>query len=388
MTTKAIGKALLASFLIAVANAGTASAETIKIGVIAPLTGAAAKWGQASAGGPKLAADEINANGGLEVGGKKYDVEVIAYDDHHKAADAVAAYSRLVHQDNAKFVIVMASAATLAIKQNVEDDKIIALTSSLTDKAFDEDTKYMFRLYSPPPEFLESFIAWMKDNMTERRILVVNPNDETGWVQTDLSEKIYADNGFEVIGRRLYERSTQDFQALLTEIVAAAPEIIDLSTTPPTTAGIIVRQARELGYKGTFVQTGAGSPYEIIAGAGNTASEGIVSMVYANPKNDDYRQLVEKFHAQNGQAPDSIIVSFYDATNLLMKAIQDAGSPDDVDAIKQSFAKVVPVTSLQGDELTMGGASKLGMDHQVMSVNYISVIKNGEPTIVAKIRPS
>src|SRR5437868_7987202 len=104
----------------------TAASETLKIGVIAALTGGGAPWGTAAAQGPKILANEVNAKGGLDVGGKKYHVEVVAYDDQYKAADAVAAYNRLVRQDGVKYVIVMASAGTLAIKQSVESDKVIA----------------------------------------------------------------------------------------------------------------------------------------------------------------------------------------------------------------------------------------------------------------------
>jgi branched-chain amino acid transport system substrate-binding protein len=363
-----------------------AQAQTIKIGVIAPLTGPAATWGQATAGGPKILAAEINAKGGLDVAGKKYQVEVVAYDDQYKAADAVAAYNRLVNQDGAKFVIAMTSASTLAIKQNAEDDKVIVLTSSLTEKAFDANTKFMFRLYSPPTHFLAPFVDWVRDNAKERNIVIINPNDETGWAQTKASETIYKAKGFNVAGTELYERTVKDFMPLLTKVLAMKPGIIDLSTSSPATAGLIVRQARELGYKGMFVQTGAGSPEEIVAAAGKEAAEGTVNIVYADATNAGYQRLVAEYKKANTQDPNNIIVSFYDAANILLRAIQKAGDVNDTAKIAASFGQAVPVSSVQGDELTMGGKADIGMDHQVMTVNYISVIKNGASTIAGKIK--
>jgi branched-chain amino acid transport system substrate-binding protein len=361
-------------------------AQSIKIGVIAPLTGPAATWGQATVGGPKILAGEINAKGGLDVGGKKYKVEVIAYDDQYKAADAVAAYNRLVNQDGAKFVIVMTSASTLAIKQSAEDDKIIALTSSLTEKAFDQNTKFMFRLYSPPTHFLAPFVDWMSGNLKQRRIVIINPNDETGWAQTKASEVAYKAKGFDVAGSELYERSVKDFQPILTKILALKPEIIDLSTSSPATAGLIVRQAREIGYTGVFVQTGAGSPKEIVAGAGREAAEGTINIVYADGANGGWQRLAAEYQKTNSQEPNNIIVAFYDGANVLLRAVQKAGDVNDTGKIADAFGSAMPVASLQGDELTMGGKSTIGLDHQVMTVNYISVIKNGEPVIVSKIK--
>jgi branched-chain amino acid transport system substrate-binding protein len=376
----AIGIALLGGLL------SNASAETLKIGVIAPLTGPAAAWGQATAGGPKILASEINAKGGLEVGGKKYQVEVVAYDDQYKAADAVAAYNRLVKQDGAKYVIVMTSASTLAIKQNAEDDKVIALTSSLTPKAFDDKTKYMFRLYSPPTHFLSPLIGWMRANLKDKRIVIINPNDETGWAQTENSQKVYKTQGFEVVGSELYERTTKDFQPLLTKLIGMKPEIIDVSTSSPATAGLIIRQARELGFKGVFVQTGAGGVADILAGAGKEAAEGTVNVIYADPANPGYQRLAAEYKKANGQEPNNIIVAFYDAANILLRAVQKAGSVDDTAKVAASFAQVLPAKSVQGDELSLGGKAEIGVDNQIMTVNYVGVIRNGAAVIVGKIR--
>lgn len=363
-----------------------AGAETLKIGVIAPLTGPAAEWGMATAGGPKLLAAEINAKGGLDVGGKKYQIEIVAYDDQYKAANAVSAYNRLVRQQAVKYVIVLSSASTLAIKQSAENDKVVVLTSSLTKKAFDEKTKYMFRLYSPPPDFLSPLIGWMRGNFKERRVAIINPNDETGWDQSELSDKIFRNNGYEVLGRELYERTQKDFQPLFTKILGMKPDLIDLGTTPPATAGLMIRQAREIGYKGVFVQTGAGGAKEIVAGAGKEAAEGTINMLYADPANPGYQRLVADYKRINRQEPNNIIVAFYDATNVLLRAIQKAGVINDTDKTAASFAQVLPMKSIQADELTIGGKATIGMDHQIMTVNYVGVIRNGEPIVVGKIK--
>ena len=68
-----------------------AQAQTLKLGVVGGMTGPGAPWGLAIDGGVKVAAEEVNQAGGLAVNGKKYKVEVVTYDDHYKAADAVTA---------------------------------------------------------------------------------------------------------------------------------------------------------------------------------------------------------------------------------------------------------------------------------------------------------
>ena len=109
-----IGK-LVATLAIGVGLTTAASAETLKIGIIGPLTGAAAPWGQANAEGAKLYAKRYNDAGGLDIGGKKYQIEIISYDDQYSTPGAVAAYNRLVNQDGVKYIDVIAGISTMAI---------------------------------------------------------------------------------------------------------------------------------------------------------------------------------------------------------------------------------------------------------------------------------
>ena len=367
--------------LYAAALAG-ASAETLKIGVIAPLTGGGAPWGMATQQGPKILASEINAQGGLDVGGKKYQIEIVAYDDQYKAADAIAAYNRLVNQDGVKYVFIMSSAATMALKQTVEDDKVIGLTSAGTAKSVDSET----RLYSIASDFVPPFVTWLRDNVKERRVAIINPNDETGWDQTQISDKEFRRNGFDVIGTELYERSVKDFQPLLTKVIAQKPELIDLGSTSPATAGLIVRQARELGYKGLLVKTSGPSIKDIVASAGNEAAEGMINLIYVDTTKESYRKLAAAYKAAVGQEPNEMIVTFYDAANVLLHAIQKAGDPNDTTKVAASFAKALPMSSVQGDQLTLGDKSSSGGTQQIVTVDYVGIIHNGETDVVAKVR--
>jgi len=366
-------------------SAAAGAAETLKIGVIAALTGGGAPWGMAAAEGSRILADRVNQAGGLDVGGRKVKVEVIAYDDQYKAAEAVAAYNRLVNQDGVKYIVILSSAATLALKQNAEDDQVVMMTGAYTSKALDKNSHYVFRMYSAPEDYLPSMIGWMKDNLQGRRVMVVNPNDESGWDQVRLSEAIFKEKGFEVLGHELYERAQKDFQPMLTRIIAMKPDMIELGGTPPATAGLIIRQARELGYDRLFTKTGGAGPRDIVAGAGAEAAEGIINMLYADQSNAGYRALVADYKKRNqGQEPNEIIVPFYDGANTLLHAIQKAGTIDDTAKVMAAFKETLPMASLQGDPMTLGGMKHYGADAQIMTVNYIGTIRKGEPVVLGK----
>lgn len=363
-----------------------ASAQTVKIGVIAALTGGGATWGIAASEGVKIAAAEMNSKGGIEVGGKKYKVEIISYDDQYKAADAVAAYNRLTKQDGAKYVFILASAGALALKQTVEDEKVVALTTSYSSKVIDAKSKYMFRLFSVSADYNPDLIKWVKNNNKERRIFFINPNDEAGWDQQVLLSKLYKDNGYEILGNELYERTQKDFAPLLTKVLALKPDVIDVASTPPGTAGLMVRQARELGYKGLFLKTGGAGPKDIVAAAGKEAAEGMVSILYTDSQNPGYRRIAAEYKKTIGQEPNEIIVSFYDAANVLMNAIQKGGDVNDTSKVIAAIPRALPAKSATGETLTLGGKATTGADQQIMTPMPIGVIKNGNPEVVGFVR--
>lgn len=359
-------------------SALSAQAETIKIGLIGSLTGGGAAWGQAMQQGAQIAADRKNAAGGVKVGDQTYELEVIAYDDHYKAADAVGAYNRLVHQDGARFVVLMGSAGALAVKQNVEDDQVMALTSAYSNKVIDDDTQYMHRLFSTARDYAPGLIEWMAQNHPERRVVVLNPNDETGWDQQQVTEPLYREHGYEILAVEQYERTLQDFQPLFTRILALNPDIVDFGSTSPGTAGLMTRQIREMGYKGKLTKTGGAGPEEIVAAAGPEAAEGMISVLYADPANAGFNDLMVAYKENTGHDGNAIIVAFHDAINVLIAAMEASDDPTDATKVAEAFDTVLPATSVQGDPLLPGSPSPEGKPRQIRTTMYVGQIENGK----------
>jgi branched-chain amino acid transport system substrate-binding protein len=361
-----------------------ASAQTLKIGVIAPLTGAGSPWGIATEQAAQILANDVNAKGGLDVGGAKYKVQVVAYDDQYKAAEAVSAYNRLVTHDGVKHIFIMTSPAAVALKQSIEDDKVVAYTTAATSKAIDASTRHMFRVITTPSDYVPPFIEWIKQNMTERRVAVINPNDETGWDQTQVAVKLFKENGFEVVSSEVFERSVKDFAPMLTKVLAAKPEIIELGGSPPASAGLIVRQARELGYKGKFTKNSGPAPQEILDAAGKEAAEGFVSLLVANPSSEGYKRLAGEFRKAVGQEPNQYLVTYYDGIAVMLAAIKQAGTVDDTDKVLAALPKVFPFESAQGAKIKLGGKELYGADQQFLTAGYVGVLRDGALVVVGE----
>ena len=92
----------------------------------------------------EIAADQVNQAGGLDVGGRKYQVKVVAYDDKYQANEAVTVANRLVFEDKVKYIIgPVGSAPVLAIQPITEKNKVILMTLGFTSKALAADKPYV-----------------------------------------------------------------------------------------------------------------------------------------------------------------------------------------------------------------------------------------------------
>ena len=363
-----------------------AQTETLKIGVVSALTGPGSEWGLAQDGGIKIAAMEVNAKGGLKVGDKTYKIEVVSYDDQYKAALAVTGATRLIEQDKVKFVVgPMGSASALAIKPLFEQNKVVAIIGAFSEKALDANTKYSFRGVPTQVEFAGPIVDWLKKNKPGlKTVAQLEPNDETGWFSQKLLKEHYEASGFKIASTELFERSLKDFQPVMTRILATRPDIIELGTTPPATAGLMIRQARELGFKGQFVKIGGPGVPQIVAAAGKDFAEGLIGYAAADVTTKNYKELAAKYEKVLKPPMNEITVYFYDASRMLLDAIQAAGTVDDTDKVRAILARAGPYNGIQG-AIRWGGMKTYGVNHQILTPTFIGMIKGGEQIIVGRM---
>uniref|UniRef100_UPI003340D156 ABC transporter substrate-binding protein n=1 Tax=Castellaniella defragrans TaxID=75697 RepID=UPI003340D156 len=384
MVVKTIFKGLGAMGLMTALLVANAQ-ETLKIGVLGGMTGPGAPWGLAIDGGAKIAADEVNNAGGLEVGGKTYRLEVISYDDHYKAADAVTAVNRLIDQDQVKFILgPIGSASLLAIKPITEKNKVVLLSNTYTTEALDAETRYMFRVLPTTNEYDAQLIGWLKQNRPAiKRVAILSPNDATGWSTQKGKKKTYEGLGFEVVDARFFERTQNDFRTLLAGILAKEVDLIELDVVPPAQAGLVIRQAREMGYKGPFTKFGGNNVAETVKAAGAENAEGTLLYFSADPGSETFSNLSKAYAQYHSNAMDDFTFYFYDAARLLFAALQKAGTTVDTDAVVAAIESEKSFDGIQG-KIVWGGKETYGIDHQIATPAYLGVIEGGKGKVLAK----
>lgn len=381
MKAKTILRLLPAALLLpCLANAQ----ETLKIGALVTLSGAGAAWGQALLYGAELAADDVNAKGGLDVAGKRYKIQVIPYDDKYQSSDAVTAANRLISEDKVKYIIgPMGSAPALAVAPLTERNKVIIMTLGFSAKALSPEKPYSFRPNLTTEETSYPSIVWLVKNLKLKKVGALFPNDESGQqISRDL-ENAYAKAGASLSAKEFFERQRVDMVPLLTRMIASGIDAIELDGNSPQTAGLIVRQARELGFKGPIVRNGGPATPEIVAVAGKPATEGMLVSSLTDPDNKAVANYAQRYSDKYKKNMNGFSPAFYDGTNMLFVAMQKAGSVTDSERVRKELESIRNYPGIQGT-LNWGGKAKYGIDHQIESPFFISEVKDGKEIVRAR----
>jgi len=251
----AIVLALVPVLLLGLASvAGPAeAADVIKFGISTPLSGPAAPWGIPHKNATELVFEEINAQGGLDVGGKKYKLEVVTYDHKYVIAEGVATVNRLISKDGIKYISILGGAVAKANEEAVNESGVLNFALAYADGLVSQKNRYTFQAFPAPPE-TTTFWKWIKEKHPQiKRVASIAPNDDTGWWSVKVEQAYVQKLGYEVVGKEFFERGLNDFNPILLRMLNAKPDIISLMAAPTGSGGLIVKQARELGFKGRFV---------------------------------------------------------------------------------------------------------------------------------------
>lgn len=375
-------KQLLLSALLLAPALGQAQ-DTLKVGALVTLSGAGAAWGQAMLYAAELAADDVNGKGGLDVGGKRYKIQIIPYDDKYQSNDAVTAANRLISDDKVKYIIgPTGSAPALAVAPISEREKVITMTLGFTAKALSPEKPFSFRPNLTTEETSYPSIEWMVKANKLKKVGALFPNDESGQqISRDL-EKAYEKAGASMT-KDFFDRQRVDMVPLLTRMLAAGIDAIELDGNSPATAGLMVKQARELGFKGLIVRNGGPATPEIVAVAGKSATEGMLVGSLTDPSNQAIATYAKRYQDKYKKNMNGFSPAFYDATHMLFTAMQKAGTVSDSDKVRVALEQIKDYSGIQGT-LNWGGKAKYGIDHQIEAPFFISEVKDGQEIIRAR----
>jgi branched-chain amino acid transport system substrate-binding protein len=317
-----------------------AAPRVIKIGYVAPFTGPAAEFGTNGWRGISIALEEINEKG-VYIGGEKYTVEIIRYDDRCEPTESVAATRKLVLED--KVVAVLGShcsSCCIAMAKVLDEYKVPGLTiECAADAVTSPGYEYYFRMRPPMGLIAPLITPVIIDKLKPTKVAFIGINDDYGRSFVESFKKAFEKYGIPTVAEYYFERGTTDYYPYLTGIKAAAPDIV-MYVGVAAEGAILLKQAKELGLIPgiKFVGSEEMGEYELVSLAGKEVVAGTYAITLWAPK-PEIQRLAEKVKEKFGAPMHYAIVFGYDALYVMVKAIEMAQSLDPT-AIKEALKKI------------------------------------------------
>ena len=377
MNLKKFGLGLVSAAILAGCSAGGASnGNTVKLGGNFELTGNVAAYGSAMDNAVKLA---------VEQKGKLLDKELkyVSYDNKSEKTEVASVAKKLVSE---KVVGVVGPATTGDAQVSIpimEQAKIPAVFPATTGDGITlKDAKnpesvydYIFRVC-----FSDNYQGVVGAGFVHQKF----PNAKVAVLQDSASdyskglseafEKTYTDAkiGGQIVAKETYQSKDTDFQAVLTSLKSKSFDVLYIPGYYEE-VGLIIKQARELGITQPIVGGDGLSSEKLVELAGSKAN--LTNVFYtahfsAKSTDADVQAFIKAYKEKYNTTPDSFSALAYDAAQLLMKAIEKAGSTD-AQAIKKALAE-----STDFDGVT--GTFTMGKDHTPVKSTVVIEYQNGE----------
>jgi branched-chain amino acid transport system substrate-binding protein len=378
---------LVAAFMFA--GSPARADEDLKIGVIAALSGGGTAWGLGLQRGVQLALDEVNAGGGLKLDGKIYRLSLIAYDDQYNAAQAKIAVERLVQQDGVKFVMgPVGSPGALSSLAVTQPAQVLQFVDGYAPGILKNDfnAAYIFRVDNSNLEFSSRIVDWIKQTMPEvKKIGMIVPNDATGQAAVPTLVAAYKHQGFDV-WVDYYERGTKEFTPVLLRMISQNIDLFDLNSASPGDAGLMVKQVRQVGFKGKVLQAGGAGVDEIMAIAGPLAN-GFIKYDVFDESDPQAKQLIAAYAKKFSGPMNGMVPVYYNATQILLEAMRRANSVDTT-KVRDEVEKLQGWNTALYGPLRWGGKASYGNDHQIMLPFYMKQVDGKSVSVKATLQPA
>ncbi|OOG58927.1 ABC transporter substrate-binding protein [Polaromonas sp. C04] len=339
MRQKAFANSLLALALAAGFGASAYAAD-IKLGVAEALSGGAAQYGISIRNGFQLAADEINAAGG--VNGDK--LQLVIEDEQGKKEEAINVFKKLIFQDK----VLMVFGPTLSNSAQAADPiaqaaKTVAFGTSNTADGITSIGDYIFRNSVTEADVLPETLRVAIKHANIKKVAVMYGNDDvftkSGY---DNFKKALEDLKIPVTTTETFAKGDVDFKAQLTKIKAGNPDAIVLSALLAEGAPIMV-QARQIGLNVPFIGgNGMNSVKVFTLAKGSSDGLYVGSPWSASNDSAENTSFIKAFQDKFKVAPDQFAAQSYDAMHILVQALKQVKLSGDLAADRSALRNALP----------------------------------------------
>ena len=375
--TKAVSVAAAVAMTATCFSTTAFSDDTFKIGGIGSITGGAAVYGQAVMNASQMAADDINAAGGIN----GYQIEFNFQDDEHDAEKSVNAYNTLKDWGMQMLLGTVTSTPCTAVEGEASNDNMFLLTpSGSAVESISGDNAFRV-CFSDPNQGTASAQYIGENKLAEKVAVIYNSSDvySTGIYNNFVTES--ANQPFEIVSAEAFtEDSKTDFSVQLQKAKDAGADMVFLPIYY-TEASLILTQAAGMDYAPTFFGCDGLDGLLAVEGFDTSLAEGVMLLTpfAADADDEQTKAFVSAYEEKYGETPIQFAADAYDGMYIIKTAAEKAGITPDMDASAICDALKAAMTEITYDGLT-GSGMTWSADGEPNKEPKAVVIKDGAYT--------
>lgn len=369
---------LLASLGLFAACGGGGDGETVVIGYTGPLSGGASLYGRNVLDGIEMAVNEVNDQGGVQVGDKTLQVEVEALDDRYFPNESATNAKRLVHQYGAPVVMCPHSGGILAIQGfNTKQPEFLIGAYSSEPQILEQTNPLTLMIPPAYTVYFEPFAEKMLATHGQRLGMIPASHAYAKEWTKGFSKTWEKLGGTVLTNNEISYTSTTDFSSVVSKTLAEDPDVLFIGGPSQPTA-LVIKSAREQGFEGGFAIMDQAKFAEIEEIVPIDMLEGSVGiMPLSHYPTDNGPRFVKKFHRVFGEEriPNAEVALNYQAVHILLRAMALSGNADDPRAIR---AKVNEAAQTLPEDYAAYEVVRVGEDGHVIATVVAAHVVDGQ----------
>ncbi len=345
--------------------------DAIKVGCIGPLTGAYAQYGLAVEYGAKIAAEEINAKGGIQI-------EILSEDDQGDGELGVNAYNKLLDDGVSIMLATVTSGSCAAVADVAAEERVFMLTPTASADNLTVGKDNIYRVCFKDSDQGTMPAQYIAENGLPTKVGVISNNAldySIGILQAFKAEA--ANVGIEIVAEAAFsDDNNADFSVQIAQMKDAGAELVFLPIYY-TPASLILSQAKAVDYSPIFFGVDGMDGILGVEGFDTSLAEGVMLMTPFSAASEDEltKNFVTKYQDLHGDIPNQFAADAYDGVYILAAAIEAAGitaetSPEDA---CEMLINVLPTLEYTG----VTGSMSWGTDGNAVKSPIVVVIENG-----------
>lgn len=353
-----------------------AEENVIKLGINTAITGRSAGYGIPQQTVANMFAKKWSQQGGINVGGKKYEVKLVIDDNKYNGVIARQVAEKQILRDAVKAMFSVGSTVMVGAGPVCQNYQTLFFgVGSGTGKIIGPDKPYVFSFWVGRE--LNNLAVWryFKNNLKVNNVVSIFPNDDAGWEGTRTNREMVAPAlGIKWLAEIPVEREDVDFTAAITKAIALQPDAIDFSGSPGQTA-LFCKQCGDLGFKGIKI-CGAPADAERVSRVAGKQGNGLYSTALFDSGplvNPPMAEFLKEYKAEANNI-DVLIESYHMMFDSWQKAVEKAGTlePEKV----MNALTSIKLTNIMGPAKLIG-KEFWGIDRQVVYPTPISEVRDG-----------